>query len=204
MKRTLTIAALVGALALGGCISNNPNASHTTEGAVSGGLIGAAIGALARPHHAGRGAVVGGVIGAVTGALIGASADQREAYYRHHLRGHAVYIERHGDRVVLIMPSDRLFARGSADLRPHGERTIAAIAADLRQQEPGTVKVYGYTDAQGSPDEDRQLSQARAEAVAGALEKNGVERNRITAEGRGAAGDPRNGRVEIVLEPAAG
>jgi hypothetical protein len=53
--------------------------SHTEQGVVGGGLLGAGIGALAGgPRHAGKGAAIGGLAGAGIGALAGASADRAE------------------------------------------------------------------------------------------------------------------------------
>jgi hypothetical protein len=55
--------------------------SHTGEGALAGGAIGAGTGALiskATGGSAGTGAVVGGLVGAVAGGAIGNEQDQRE------------------------------------------------------------------------------------------------------------------------------
>src|SRR5262245_4501393 len=61
--------------AVNGCSSMN----HTETGALSGGLIGAGIGALAGGrHNAGAGAAVGGLVGTGVGALAGHSADEQD------------------------------------------------------------------------------------------------------------------------------
>jgi outer membrane protein OmpA-like peptidoglycan-associated protein len=71
------------------------------------------------------------------------------------------------------------------------------------------VKIGGYTDNSGNPDANKQLSQARAEAVCDALEAHGVDRSRVQAEGYGdqhpiadnntAEGRAKNRRVAILV-----
>lgn len=51
--------------------------THTQQGALYGGLGGAAIGAIA---DGGRGALIGGALGAAGGAAIGSSKDRRYGY----------------------------------------------------------------------------------------------------------------------------
>jgi outer membrane lipoprotein SlyB len=56
--------------------------SQTEQGAVIGGLGGAAIGsAVASPGNRAEGALVGGAVGAVTGALIGKATEPGKCYY---------------------------------------------------------------------------------------------------------------------------
>jgi hypothetical protein len=75
-KKRVISAALLPALLACGCSS----LSHTENGALAGGAIGAGTGALignATGHTAG-GALIGAGVGSLTGALIGNSADQTE------------------------------------------------------------------------------------------------------------------------------
>jgi len=51
--------------------------THTQQGALYGGLGGAAIGAIA---DGGRGALIGGALGAAGGAAIGSGKDRRYGY----------------------------------------------------------------------------------------------------------------------------
>ncbi len=53
--------------------------THTQQGALTGGLGGAALGAIIA-DDAGKGALVGGAIGAAAGAAIGSGKDKREGY----------------------------------------------------------------------------------------------------------------------------
>ena len=47
-------------------------------------------------------------------------------------------------------------------------------------------KIGGYTDNTGDPEENKKLSQARAEAVMNALIEQGIDASRLTAEGYGS------------------
>lgn len=64
------------ALAVAGC---SPQEQRATTGALVGGGLGAAVGAIATNGDAG-GALVGGAIGAASGAMIGAATAPRECY----------------------------------------------------------------------------------------------------------------------------
>lgn len=102
------------------------------------------------------------------------------------------------------------FATGSADLTAGSEAVLDALADILARCTGGAIVAGGHTDAQGSEEVNRRISQARAEAVAAALAMRGVPPGRIVATGFGeerpiasnesAAGRARNRRIEF--EPA--
>jgi OOP family OmpA-OmpF porin len=105
---------------------------------------------------------------------------------------------------------DRLnFETDSAVIRPESRDQMRNIATILRAYPATRVKIGGYTDNSGSPDANRQLSQARAEAVRDALEGLGVDPSRVQAEGYGdqhpvadnntAEGRAKNRRVAILV-----
>ncbi len=82
MKRYLLGAvAAAAALALAGCETPYGTPNYTGTGALAGGGVGAASGAIigGASGNAGEGALIGGAIGAVTGGLIGHSMDEQEA-----------------------------------------------------------------------------------------------------------------------------
>ena len=92
----------------------------------------------------------------------------------------------------------------SANLDPAGLDVVANAAALAKQFPAAPVKVTGYADNAGSPAADVSLSQARADAVAGLLEQDGVAHARIQ---RAAIGTPPNSqpgverrRVEIDID----
>ena len=105
---------------------------------------------------------------------------------------------------------DRLnFETDSAVIRPESRDQMRNIATILKAYPATRVKIGGYTDNSGNPDANRQLSQARAEAVCSALEGLGVDRSRVQAEGYGdqhpvadnntAEGRAKNRRVAILV-----
>jgi OOP family OmpA-OmpF porin len=105
---------------------------------------------------------------------------------------------------------DRLnFETDSAVIRPESRDQMRNIATILRAYPASRVKIGGYTDNSGNPDANKQLSQARAEAVCDALEAQGVDRSRVQAEGYGdqhpiadnntAEGRAKNRRVAILV-----
>lgn len=220
MKRTLIIAALIGAVSLSACTTVDPETgerrlTNAGEGAIIGGVLGAALGAVTRSHHPWRGAAIGGAFGALTGAAIGSYQDRHEAMMRYRMRRHAgVVVDRRGDRIVLTMRNELLFAPGSAELDVRARGALRDVAWVLRRHRQNSIHVYGFTDTVGAANDNMELSQARADAVAGALEQYGVEPQRVETRGFGETrlrvrtaddvDEPRNRRVEVVLEPITG
>ena len=90
---------------------------------------------------------------------------------------------------------------------------LSALAEVLRVYRQTTLTVVGHTDDVGAEALNRELSQRRAQAVAGYLEAQGISGQRLRTDGRGAT-QPRtandsnlsrrlNRRVEIYIAPLA-
>ena len=78
LRKTLTMAALGGALCLGACSDPYSPGQRAVGGGVIGGLGGAGVGALA---GGGKGALIGGLAGSAVGAGVGAATTpQRPSY----------------------------------------------------------------------------------------------------------------------------
>lgn len=140
--------------------------------------------------------------------------DEQEAALRRQLLDSGVSVRREGDNLVLNMQDDILFDVDSDYVHPEARDLIRSVALVLRRYGRTHVDVNGYADTAGPREHNDGLSQARAEAVAGELVRYGVSPERIAPHGFGEAGlrvptpdgvlEPRNRRVEIVLEPTTG
>lgn len=187
---------------------NDPN-RNTRSGAVVGGMLGAATGALVSDNRA-RGAVIGGILGAGTGAIVGNNLDKQEAELRRDL-GNQARITNTGDRLIVSMPQDILFATDSATLRSDLQGDLRTIAGSLNSYPDTTVQVIGHTDNTGAAAYNQALSERRANAVAGVLINGGVSAGRIRTFGAGEdqpvasnltpEGRAQNRRVEVVIVP---
>lgn len=103
---------------------------------------------------------------------------------------------------------DRLtFDTGSAMLGPASHDQLSAVASLLAAYPGVKLKIGGYTDNVGDPDQNQKLSAERASSVAAALVGLGVAPDRVSAEGYGeqfpvgdnatAAGRARNRRISM-------
>lgn len=112
---------------------------------------------------------------------------------------------------VLTLSGDLLFDSGRAVLKPGGEKAVENLA-QFMQKEPGRgITIEGFTDATGSAEINRRLSEQRAQAVKQALVARGVEPARIATRGYGpafpvasndtAVGRQLNRRVQFVIPP---
>ena len=72
------------------------------------------------------------------------------------------------------------FAAGSATIDPDSQAVLNSAAASILQV-PAPVKVVGYTDDQGTEEENLLLSQQRADAVKAYLVGRGVPATSLTA-----------------------
>jgi outer membrane protein OmpA-like peptidoglycan-associated protein len=78
-----------------------------------------------------------------------------------------------------------LFDTGSATLQPQSDDQLRAVAAILKAYPNAHVKIGGYTDNVGAPEDNLRLSDERAANVRAQLIGMGVEPDRIEAEGYG-------------------
>ncbi|MEV7432937.1 OmpA family protein [Streptomyces griseoviridis] len=78
-----------------------------------------------------------------------------------------------------------LFDSGSSVLLPAALPELNRIAVELRRVSKARVRVLGYVDPRGGSANNRELSQARADAVKNELERLGVRG--VTAVGKGVA-----------------
>lgn len=102
-----------------------------------------------------------------------------------------------------------LFDEGKATLRSDAEANLKQIVGSIgKRYSGGEVRVYGFTDAQGSAGYNKDLAQQRADAVKAWLSSNGMDASRISVNAIGEAqpvatnstekGRQQNRRVEIV------
>ncbi len=114
-----------------------------------------------------------------------------------------------GDALMVTLPSDVLFDTGSISLRAGTNAILDNLVADLRNYEGATVRVAGHTDNVGEVADNRNLSFARAQAVAKYLsnvlgEKYhwvaiGYGDNRPSVDNASDANRQRNRRIEVAI-----
>lgn len=213
----LATAALV---ALGACtdpgrVGGTDDNAKAKRGAVIGGIVGAAAGLISGDNkkESRQNALKGAVIGAGVGGITGSILDRQEAALRRDMGNDNVDIVNTGDRLIVTLPQDILFATDSATLRPDLRADLRTVASNLLEFPDTTVQVIGHTDNVGDAGYNQQLSNRRASAVSSELMANGVPSSRIQSFGRGedqpiasnltAEGRAQNRRVEIVILPNA-
>ncbi|WP_298677496.1 OmpA family protein [uncultured Lentibacter sp.] len=215
ISKLMAMGALGATVALTGCTEaglvnqQDPN-RQAKEGALLGAAAGALIGAITQ-DDAKKGAFRGAIVGAGIGGLTGAALDQQERDLREKLGSDAKIVNT-GERLIVTMPQDILFATDSASLRPDLTRDIRAVASSLQAYEDSTVQVIGHTDNTGDAGYNQSLSLRRAQAVTAVLASEGVNSFRMQAIGRGEdaplatnlspEGRQLNRRVEIVITPS--
>jgi outer membrane protein OmpA-like peptidoglycan-associated protein len=218
--KTPLILAVCGAFALGACTNpsqltnpDDPNA-NAKQGALLGAGVGAALGTLvAGSGNKTEAALAGAALGGVVGGFAGNNLDRQEAELRQQLANEDVQITNTGDRLIVTLPQDILFATDSASVRPDLQSDLRTVASNLQSYPNSTVQIIGHTDNTGEAAYNQQLSQRRADSVSSVLLGAGVPASRIQAYGRGEdqpiasnltpEGKAQNRRVEIVILPTA-
>ena len=102
------------------------------------------------------------------------------------------------------------FDTNSTTLSQQGSMTVTEAANVAKSMANSRVGVTGFTDTDGSPAYNQQLSVRRADAVRKALVSNGIAPQAITVNGAGESGllietpdqtkNEKNRRVQIVVQ----
>jgi len=113
------------------------------------------------------------------------------------------------DRGYVVSLSGVAFQSGKSELSTEAKYVLAKLSGTILVFPDMTLSAEGHTDSTGSEDFNRELSLARAEAVARFLKEMGVTGSRVTARGFGPdqpiapndtpEGRARNRRVDIVM-----
>jgi len=103
------------------------------------------------------------------------------------------------------------FDLDSAKLKPDSKPLLSSLVEALKNDRLAAIKfkVEGHTDAQGSEQHNLKLSQSRADSVMAYLTSQGVDKERLSGEGKGFSDlllpeKPKaaeNRRVRITTQP---
>ncbi|QHL86011.1 OmpA family protein [Nibribacter ruber] len=115
------------------------------------------------------------------------------------------------DYAVYTMDETILFDNDKATIQPQAADKLKQVAASINKRfSGGNVRVYGYTDAQGSAGYNKELAEERTQAVQSWLVDNGnVSKDHVSLHPVGEAnpvatnataeGRQQNRRVQIVV-----
>jgi outer membrane protein OmpA-like peptidoglycan-associated protein len=103
-------------------------------------------------------------------------------------------------RGIVVKLDEVVFDTGKASLNPGAERPIEQIVSFLGENPDRRVQVEAFTDSQGGNDYNIELSQSRADAVAMAILRRGINAERVRAIGYGSdGGRQQTRRLEIIV-----
>jgi len=220
MKKLILAIGMASILALSGCetfdaFTGESKTSNTAKGAGIGASIGVALAYVNSRDKSSsdrkKAMLKGAGIGAIAGGSVGYYMDTQEAKLRKQLRATGVSVERDGDKINLIMPSNITFESGGYTLSNSFFEVMDSVVLVVQEFEKTIIVSAGHTDSQGSDKSNQLLSERRANAVAEYLLQKGVVEARVETIGFGekqpvadngnSAGRALNRRVEISLFP---
>lgn len=156
-------------------------------------------------------ALTAGADAGIAEAEAGYYMDVQEAALRGRLAGRPVTIVREGRRIRLVLAGGTAFDTGSRRLNDAAGQILAAIAGVLDEYRDTLVTIAAHTDPSGDAALNREISEARALAVAERLTRAGIAPARLVVVGYGesrpAPTDTSPGsrspdrRIELLLEP---
>lgn len=212
MLNTLTPIFLCTAilLSLASCTSLDTNQKHRSA---AGAGVGPGIGAIPGQANgkASETAIIGAGVGTASGGLaerqVGGYMDKQEQELRDAMaQSKAAGIGRNQDALTVTFKGQALFHHDSTVLLPGGYSQILRVVSVLNKYSETQIEVNSHTDATGSEQDNRRLSQRRAESVKNTLVREGVAPQRVVARGYGASqsrssANAMDRRVEIVIIP---
>jgi outer membrane protein OmpA-like peptidoglycan-associated protein len=215
MTRTLALAFAVSTLALSACatdpVTGETIGGNTGRGAAIGAIVGGLGGVFAGGND-GRNAAVGAAVGALAGAGVGRYMDGQQEDMRKRVAASGIGVQRVGDEVKLVMPSDVTFAKGQATIDGSFMPVLDQVAQSLNLYPKTTIDIIGHASTEGDDASNLDLSYRRAESVRTYLASKGVLGQRMATGGAGEkapivfpdnteAKRSVNRRVEVTLRP---
>lgn len=88
------------------------------------------------------------------------------------------------------------FEFGKSELNEKSNSELQRLIKFLNTNKTTEIKIFGYTDEIGSELNNKKLSEARAKSVFDYLINNGINKNRLTYEGKGEIKSNKIGKLE--------
>jgi outer membrane protein OmpA-like peptidoglycan-associated protein len=206
MRRIIVVVLLFSLVAMNmGCAGWSRMQKGAVIGAGAGGVVGGVIGRAAGSTVAG--VLIGAVIGGAAGAYIGHYMDEQAAEIERDIAG--ARVERVGEGIKITFSSGIMFDVDRAVLKDEYRGELSELATILNKYEDTNILLEGHTDSTGPEEYNLELSERRAESVAGYLRIQNVNPARFTTVGYGEsqpiAGDEtpegraQNRRVEVAI-----
>jgi outer membrane protein OmpA-like peptidoglycan-associated protein len=196
---------VVTAMSLAGCKSMNKSQKGAVIGGASGGVVGGVVGRAF--GNTAMGAIIGATVGGVGGAVIGRQMDKQAEEIAKEM-GDADVI-REGEAIVIKFKEQVLFAYDRSDLNTNAKTSLDKLRSTLLKYPETNITIIGHTDSKGTKQYNQTLSESRANSVANYTSQNGIDKNRLTAIGKGETdpiatntteeGSASNRRVEFVI-----
>lgn len=212
MKKYLALF-LAATLVFSGCGTMSQTASGSLKGGGAGAALGAGLGAIIGKDGkaAAIGAAIGTAVGASAGAIIGHKMDKK-AEELAALEGAQVETVTDGnglEAIKVTFDSGILFATNKSALNADSKAALSKFAKEMTDLPDTDITIYGHTDNTGSDAVNEKLSAERAASVASYLANCGIEKARMTTEGKSysmpvatnetAEGRAQNRRVEVFV-----
>lgn len=171
MKKVIVFVVLC-AIIIASCKSMN----NTQKGTGIGATAGAVAGALIFKNTA-AGAIIGAAVGGGAGYAIGRSMDKQAKDIKAAVPD--AEVTRVGEGIQMTFSSSLLFKINSAELSTEAKTDLDKLADVFVQYPETNILVEGHTDDTGSDDFNMQLSEKRANSVAGYMEGKGLPSSRF-------------------------
>jgi outer membrane protein OmpA-like peptidoglycan-associated protein len=196
---------IVTAMSLAGCKSMNKSQKGAVIGGTSGGVVGGVVGRAF--GNTAMGAIIGATVGGVGGAIIGRQMDKQAEEIAKEMGD--VDVIREGEAIVIRFKEKVLFAYDRSDLNTNAKNSLDKLRTTLLKYPETNITVIGHTDSKGTKQYNQTLSESRANSVASYTSQNGIDKDRMTAIGKGETdpiatndteeGSASNRRVEFVI-----
>ena len=190
---------------LAGCKTMNKSQKGAVIGGAGGGVVGGVVGRAF--GNTAMGAIIGATVGGVGGAVIGRQMDKQAEEIAKEM-GDADVI-REGEAIVIKFKEQVLFAYDRSDLNANAKTSLDKLRTTLLKYPETNITIIGHTDSKGTKQYNQILSETRANTVANYTGQNGIDKNRLTAIGKGESdpiatntteeGSASNRRVEFVI-----
>lgn len=154
----------------------NPTARGATIGATMGTAVGAATTGTI------PGALVGTALGGTFGAILGSGTHPKRGLIND-LKKQNIQFVQYGDTMTLIIPTDKYFMFESPRLNELCYPGLLNVISLLKLYPDSLIYVAAFTDNVGTNHHKKRMSQARAETMLSYLWANGIQAQRLKAEG---------------------